>query len=244
MSQWGLICARFAPSFKVHKLFSLILAFFFLFTVLFPTGAIAASAEKTKLAETSRASIVLLPITGQGISSSELSVFRDALAESFGEIYDVKYGEQTDKIIEEIFKSHSAESLECDESKCYRDVAAALNTSLIGKAMILLKGSDYHISVVVYDVYENKAVMSRTSTCEKCSMGEFETRLKEMASGKVAAKGGGVRWYWWLLGALVLGGAAAASGGGGSSAGSGSGASAGSGTGSGSGTSGTVNLHW
>ena len=218
----------------MFKPFSLTLAFFFLFTAIFPAGAIAAEGPNPTKPE--KPSIVLLPITGQGFSNMELSLYRDTLAESFGEIYDVKYGEQTDRIIEEIFKSHSAEALECDESKCYRDVAAALNTSLIGKATIIMSGTDYRISVVVYDVYENKAIMSRTATCSKCDAGQFEAKLKETAGGKAGGKlvekapekvaekipektpekateKTGVRWYWWVLGLLAAGGAAAASGG-------------------------------
>jgi hypothetical protein len=182
---------------------SFVLALFLAFTFVFPVSVFAEVAGKP--------SIVLLPITGQGLSAVELSVYRDALAESLGDRYDVKYGEQTDKIIEEVFKAHSSETLECDESKCYRDVATALNTSLVGKATVIQRGNNYHISVVVYNVYENKAVFSRTATCDGCNAGDLEAKLKETAGGKVADKGG-VRWYWWVLGLLAAGGAASASG--------------------------------
>jgi hypothetical protein len=214
------------------KFLSCSLALFFFLTILAPSLAFASSADKAakdaKQAKDSKSdkggkpALVLLPITAQGLSEVEISINRDIVAEGLSDRYDVKYGEQTDKIIEEIFKSHSSESLECDESKCYRDVATALNTSLIGKATIILANGNYRISIVVYNVYENKAEMSRTATCEKCGPGDLEAKLKETAGMKVAEKSGGIRWYWWLLG-LLGAGAAAAGGGGGSSGGGGGG---------------------
>ncbi|MBI3794726.1 MAG: fibronectin type III domain-containing protein [Nitrospinae bacterium] len=148
-----------------------------------PPQTIEKPAAEAKPAVPEKPVVVLLPITMKGVSDMELSVFRDALAESLSAKYQVKYGEQTDKIIEEIFKSHAADSLESDESVSYKDVVATLDATLIGKATIFEKDGDYHISVIVYNVNENKAEVSRTANCEKCTTAELETKLKETASG-------------------------------------------------------------
>jgi hypothetical protein len=216
----------------MFKPLSLSLALILLFTTIFPAGAFAAE-PATPSAKSGKPAIILLPVTSQGLTDIEKSLARDSVAEGLSLKYEVKYGEQTDQIIEEIFKSHSAETLECDESKCYRDVAVALNAQLIGKATIMLSHGNYRISLVVYNVAENKSEMTRSGSCDNCSASEMEAKLKELCGGQIAEKGG-VRWYWWVLGALVLGGAAATAGGGG-----GSGASSGN-----TGSLGTVHAAW
>jgi hypothetical protein len=138
--------------------------------------------EEAKTATTGKPGIVLLPVSGQGLSESDLSIYRSALAEALGEKYNVKFGEQTDQIISEVFKSHSAESLECDESKCYRDVAVALNVTLIAKGMISKAGNDYKISVVIYNVLENRAEQSRVAVCESCGLEKMLEKLKVTAA--------------------------------------------------------------
>ena len=220
-------CFSWLKSFSQPKMlkkpFSLALAFFFLFTAIFPTGAFAV--EPVKPAQQGgKPAIILLPITSQGLSDIEKSLARDNIAEGLSDKYEVKYGEQTDQIISEIFKAHSEESLECDESKCYRDVATALNAQLIGKATILLSKGNYRISFVVYNVAENKAEMTRSGSCDNCGSSEMEAKLKELSSGNATVKAdkGSIfgKWWFWTLIVALGGGAAAASGGGGGGGGS------------------------
>lgn len=208
----------------VKKVFALLLAW----CVLFQSTAVVVVSAASE--EAQKEQIVLLPIRGQGMTENELSLYRDAVAQGLFSNYSVKYGEQVDKVIQDIFAEESMSGLECDESRCYRDIATMLNVKLIAKATIIPQAGNYQISMVIYNVYENKAVMTKVDVCKKCEIDQLLKRLVTLASagksgisgaaaqGTASADGiqkeeGGIRWYWWVLGILVAGGAAAALGG-------------------------------
>lgn len=166
----------------MKKVFILFLAWCVLFQSTAFTAAYAASQEVQK------ESIVLLPINGQGMSENELAFFRDAVAKGLSSNYTIKYGEQVDKVVQDIFAEESKTGLDCDQTRCYRDIATMLKVNLIAKATIIPLGGDYQVSLVVYNVYENKSVMTQADVCEKCGRKQLVDKLVELASG---GKGGG-----------------------------------------------------
>lgn len=216
----------------MKKVFVLFLAW----CVLFQSSAVVVASAASE--DMQKEQIVLLPIKGQGLTETELSFYRDAVAQGLSTDYLVKYGEQVDKVIEDIFAEESKSGLECDESRCYRDIATVLNVKLIAKATVIPRAPDYQISMVIYNVYENRSVMTKVDICKKCSVDQLLKRLVAMASAgavksnvsgtsaiaekkAIPATEGedgeekGVRWYWYVLAVLAAGGAAAALGGGG-----------------------------
>ncbi|MBI3677406.1 MAG: PEGA domain-containing protein [Proteobacteria bacterium] len=136
--------------------------------------------------------LILLPVSGKGVEGDDLNFFRTTVAQGLGKNYTVKYGEQTDNIIKQIFDEHSRESLDCDESKCYRDIATALHADLIGKASVVKNGRDYNLSIEVYNVYENKSEYAKTDVCEGCNskaLKEALTALSAVTSAPSASLG-------------------------------------------------------
>ncbi len=211
---------------------------FLAYCVLFQSTAFAASSAAPVGEQ--KEQIVLLPVRGQGMTESELSLYRDAVAQGLSSHYTVKYGEQVDKVIQDIFAEESKSGLECDESRCYRDIATMLNVKLIAKTTIIPRSGDFHVSIVIYNVYENTSVSTKVDVCKKCETDQLLKKLVALSgsdsgkggiAGASAAEGaasaevgkkeeGGISWYWYLLGALAVGGAAAALGGGGGGGGS------------------------
>lgn len=210
---------------KPNKLFSLLLSF----CVLLQSSGLVPAWGATS--DDRKEQIVLLPVRGQGMTEGELSLYRDAVAQGLSSIYTVKYGEQVDRVIQEVFAEESKSGLECDEGHCYRDIATMLNAKLVAKTTIIPRNGDYQISMIVYDVYENNSVATKVDVCKKCESDQLMKMLVALAASqtiKGAASTGsanksaannqkssdGIKWYWWVLGAVVVGGAAAAAGGG------------------------------
>lgn len=159
----------------MKRVFVLFLSWCVLFQSIAIVAAPAASAEEKE-------QIVLLPIRGQGLTENEMSLYRDAVAQGLSTNYTVKYGDQVDKVVQDIFAEESKSGLECDESRCYRDIATMLNVKLIAKATIIPRASDYQISMVIYNVYENKSVMTKVSFCKKCEPDQLVEKLVVLAS--------------------------------------------------------------
>lgn len=198
----------------MKRVFSIFLAGFFALS----NFAWAANDSASADAKTRREAIVLLPVKGAGLLESELSIYRDSVADGLGNRYTVKFGEQVDKVIKEVFDAESKENLECDETRCYKDIAAALNVQLVAKASVFKSGENFQLSLVIYNVLENRAEETKTDYCTKCNSIELSQKLKAMAGGEsaapavVAQEEKGTSWWWYLLGALAVGGAAAAGG--------------------------------
>ncbi len=188
---------------------------FLSFLVAFPSVSpvFAASADKFK------ENIVLMPVRGIKLSQMELSTYRTAIAESLGKDYTVYSGDEVDRVIEEIFEKESRENIECDTEKCFQDIAIAFQSELIASTTVLPKEETHLLKFEIINILDNKVIVARTETCEKCGAGEIIDMLKTMAAGKKVKKGR--NWLLWglLIVALIGGGAALAGGGGGGAAG-------------------------
>ncbi len=192
---------------------------FLSFLVVFPSisPVFAASADKFK------EPIVLMPVRGIKLSQMELSTYRTAIAESLGTKYTVYSGDEVDRVIEEIFEKESRENIDCDTEKCFQEIAITFQSELIASTTVLPKEKTHLLKFEIINILDNKVIVARTETCDKCGAGEIIDMLKTMAAGEKVKKG--TNWLLWglLIVALIGGGVALAGGGGG-----GGGASAGS----------------
>lgn len=168
--------------------------FLFLWVLLCASLPVSRVAAKTATEE--KPPLVLMPLQGgPGIDADSIAPYESAVKKALAEKYTVYSGDRVVEKLKKIFQKRSAGKkgeLECDETKCFQDVAIAFQSELVAAAHITKKESGYLLSINIVNVVEDSTIFSNSTTCRGCDELEVVESLYVLAGGKIvepAAKG-------------------------------------------------------
>ena len=119
--------------------------------------------------------IVLLPVQGEGLSSSDKTVFQSAIKQGLAGKYKIFSGEQVREKLEKIALTS------CTSDECLEKIAIAFNGNLICRGYIENEGGNYLLSLEIKDVFTDEDIFAYTVGCTKCSKAHIIESLKKMA---------------------------------------------------------------
>jgi len=171
---------------KLHYLFGIVIAIFFLSAI--PLQSQAATKGKHKTAQQEeKERLVLMPLRVPEEDKNLLGAMETALVEGLQQKYDVFSGEQVSQKARQIFlkESRNTAHAECDETRCMQNIAEAFQAELIATANVTKQGGIYFLALSIQNIFDNKVVYSKSSPCKNCDEAQVVDKLKEI-SGAVA----------------------------------------------------------
>ncbi len=126
--------------------------------------------------------LVLLPIQGKNLTSTEKRIYDSAIVEGLSLKYEVFSGNQ---VIEKLKKY---QIVECNEKSCLEKIAIAFNGSLVARGFIESTKNGYLLSIEIKDIFTDKNIFTKSIGCSDCSKSDIIENFKAMASGKIFKK--------------------------------------------------------
>ncbi len=107
-----------------------------------------------------------------------------ALAQGLQQQYRVYSGDEVAIKAKEIAKSRVSKK-DCDETKCFEDIAMAFNSEYIASASVTQIEGGYLLSLNIRSIADNKAVFSNSLPCKGCDAFQVIDKLKELSGAPV-----------------------------------------------------------
>ena len=157
---------------------------YLVFLSLLPLQAHAAMKSKV---DSEKEKLVLMPLRVPDEDRNLTGAMETALLEGLQQKYDVFSGEQVSQKAREIFlkETRNTAHKECDETKCMQNIAMAFQAELLATANVTKQNGSYFLALKIENIFDNKAVYSKSTTCKNCDATEVVDKLKEL-SGMVA----------------------------------------------------------
>lgn len=125
--------------------------------------------------ENDKQKLILLPVQGEGLSSSDKTAFQGAIKQGLSSTYKIFSGEQVQKKLEKIATTS------CSSDECLEKIAIAFNGNLVCRGYVENEGGSYLLSLEIKDVFTDEDVFAYTVGCPKCSKVDIIESLKKMA---------------------------------------------------------------
>ena len=173
---------------KLHNLFAITIATFFLITI--SIQSYAANKGEAKVAQPSKERLVLMPIRVPEEDKNLTGAMETALVKGLQQKYDVFSGERVAQKAHEIFmkETRNPTHTECDETRCMQNIAEAFQSELIATANVTRQGGNYFLALSIQNIFDNKVVYSESLPCEGCSQAQIVDKLKELSGSSIAAE--------------------------------------------------------
>lgn len=124
--------------------------------------------------------LVLMPVNGENLSDSQLSAYREAIADGLTDKYKII----SDSVVDDTIREVSTEGIACDTVECLKDVVLEIgNVEHVATTTVSTEPGRFLILFKVTNVFETD-IYSRSEICEDCSQDQVIELLKAMASGK------------------------------------------------------------
>jgi len=123
--------------------------------------------------------LVLLPLSGTGLSLAEKQAYQAALEDSLSNQYEVFSGSQ---VIEALKKQTQ---FECTAESCMENIAIEFQGELVARGTVDSKHENSYILVIkIRNVFNDKVILSKSQGCSPCKINDVISTLKQMISGK------------------------------------------------------------
>ena len=143
----------------------------------------AQAASKGKVAKISKENLVLMPMHLPAEDRNLQGAMETALLEGLQKKYEVFTGDKVDQRRKEVFAKESKKGkLECDETKCLQDIAAAFNSELLATATVAKQDGGYFLAINIRNLFDDKVVYSKSLPCDRCTSFQVVDKLKELVS--------------------------------------------------------------
>ena len=138
--------------------------------------------------ESGKPRLVLMPLRLGAELQKIQGAMETSLIEGLQEKYEVFAGERVRQKASEIFKRETVKALDahkdCDETRCLQNVAAAFQSELITIANVTKVQDGYLLALSITNIFDEKSVYSKSSTCKDCSNFQLIVKLKELTGKK------------------------------------------------------------
>lgn len=149
----------------------------------------AQAASKGKAAKISKENLVLMPMHLPAEDRNLQGAMETALLEGLQKKYEVFTGDKVDQRRKEVFAKESKKGkLECDETKCLQDIAAAFNSELLATATVAKQDGGYFLAINIRNLFDDKVVYSKSLPCDRCTSFQVVDKLKELVSVPVTVE--------------------------------------------------------
>jgi len=155
----------------------------FLYLTCFVTQANSATPIKEIATQATKERLVLMPLRLSDTDKSLQGTLETALVQGLQQKYEVFSGTQVSQKAREIFlkESRSTTKKECDETRCMQGIAEAFQAELIATADVTKREGGYFLALSVQNIFDNKIEFSNLVLCEKCSIFQVASKLKELS---------------------------------------------------------------
>lgn len=149
----------------------------------------AQAASKGKTAKINKENLVLMPMHLPAEDRNLQGAMETALLEGLQKKYEVFTGDKVDQRRKEVFAKESKKGkLECDETKCLQDIAAAFNSELLATATVAKQDGGYFLAINIRNLFDDKVVYSKSLPCDRCTSFQVVDKLKELVSVSVTVE--------------------------------------------------------
>lgn len=122
---------------------------------------------------------VLLPVTGELLASEKVQL-ADEVAKSLSGQYLVIKGDKVNRFVAKVFREES-NKLDCDETNCYRRIAAEFKAEkIIALKIAKVSSGKYLQTFNLYDVTTGEVVLSKQAECNECSFSKLLVTTQSM----------------------------------------------------------------
>ena len=166
------------------KLLTLLTIITALYLIAIPLQADAAKKQKV---QSDKERLVLMPIRVPVDDKNLTGAMETALLEGLQQKYEVFSGEKVAQKAKEIFlkESRNTSRTECDETRCMQNIAEAFQAELIATANVSKQDGGYFLALKIENIFDNKAVYSKSIPCRGCDSFQVIDKLKELSGGEI-----------------------------------------------------------
>jgi len=167
--------------YEIKIRFAVIATFFCLSSLI--TQAHSATSTREITTQATKERLVLMPLRLSDTDKSLQGTLETALVQGLQQKYEVFSGSQVSQKAREIFlkESRSTTKRECDETRCMQGIAEAFQAELIATADVTKREGGYLLALSVQNIFDNKIEFSNLVLCEKCSIFQVASKLKELS---------------------------------------------------------------
>lgn len=123
--------------------------------------------------------VVMLPITGE-LLASEKSQLAVHTAKALSWQYQIIQGDKVNQFVTKVFWEES-KKLECDETSCYRRIAAEFNADkIVAIKVAKVASGKYLVAFNLYDVPTGEITYSRKAECTECGFSTLIATVQSM----------------------------------------------------------------
>ncbi len=139
-----------------------------------------AKAKAPKASEAVKERLVLMPLRVGKENQNMAGAMETAVVQGLEQKYRVYSGDEVAIKAKEIAKSHVSKK-DCDETRCFEDIAMAFNSEYIASASVTQIEGGYLLALSIRSIADNKAVFSNSVPCEGCTPFQVINKLKELS---------------------------------------------------------------
>lgn len=122
---------------------------------------------------------VLLPVAGP-LTAYEKTELTKEIVESLSGRYELKHGEEVDRIVKQVFQEESKKK-DCDETNCYRRIAAQYHAEkIVAIRVTQTKKGNFLVTYNLYNVPADEMSVSQKMECAGCSFEKLKVICKEL----------------------------------------------------------------
>jgi hypothetical protein len=139
---------------------------------------------KSNAAGTPTERLVLMPLRIPEEDKNLQGAMETALVEGLQKTYTVFSGQRVAQKAHEVFMQESKDSAhsECDETRCMQNIAEAFQSELIAIATVSKQDGTYFLALSIQNIFDNKAIYSKSTPCENCNGAQVVEALKVLSS--------------------------------------------------------------
>ncbi len=134
-----------------------------------------------------RETAVLLPVTGP-LTPLELTELTREVVTGLSSVFDVKHGEEVNRVVKQIFKEESKKT-DCDETSCYRQIAVQYHAEkIIALRLTQIETERYLLTLNVYDVVTGDVTVSNKRECTSCTFEKIKILARDLIGAVSVSK--------------------------------------------------------
>jgi hypothetical protein len=128
--------------------------------------------------------LVLMPLRIPEEDKNLQGAMETALVEGLQQTYTVFSGQRVAQKAHEVFMQESKDTAhsECDETRCMQNIAGAFQSELIAIATVSKQDGTYFLALSIQNIFDNKAIYSKSTPCENCNGAQVVEALKVLSS--------------------------------------------------------------
>jgi hypothetical protein len=142
-----------------------------------------ANAAQKENAQSDKERLVLMPLRLGEEDKTRQAAMETALAQGLQQKYEVFSGEVVAKKARDIFlkESRNLAHTECDEVRCFQDIAEAFQAELIAIVSVSKEPDGYFLALSIQNIFDHKVVYSNSIPCKGCDAYQVVAKLKELS---------------------------------------------------------------